>query len=198
MTRRTPSGAAVLQPAITAAIADAVTDELVEKGLARLSMEGVAARAGVGKSALYRRWPSKERMVLAVLADLVVPLAEVPDTGALYTDVRATVEAVTAWITHPKFGPILLDLAAEGTRNPALAAAVTEAIGGPRRERAFATLRRAIDRGELPADLDLELAADFLAAPMAWRIVVRRAPTGPSYLDDVTEMIVRAIGGTAP
>jgi AcrR family transcriptional regulator len=60
MTRRTPTGAAVLQPEITKAITGAVFDELADQGYARLSMEAVAKRAGVGKSALYRRWPSKQ------------------------------------------------------------------------------------------------------------------------------------------
>ncbi|WP_279579481.1 TetR/AcrR family transcriptional regulator [Fodinicola feengrottensis] len=171
-------------------------DELVDKGVGRLSMEGVAARAGVGKSALYRRWPSKDKMVMAVLADLSVPLAEITDTGSLRGDVRATVEAVTGWITHPKFRRVLADLIAEGERHPERAAAVVDAIGGPRREHAFATLRRAIDRGELPADVDLELAADLFAAPMYWRMIVRRGPVEDDYLDRVTEMILRALGAT--
>ncbi|GAA3156686.1 helix-turn-helix domain-containing protein [Nonomuraea salmonea] len=64
MSRRTPTGAAVLQPQVTEAITEAVLDELAENGYARLSMEAVAKRAGVGKSALYRRWASKQEMAM--------------------------------------------------------------------------------------------------------------------------------------
>src|SRR5882724_6110152 len=178
--RRAPTGAAVLQPDVTSAITEAVLDELAEHGYGRLAMEVVAKRAGVGKSALYRRWASKEEMVLAVLAEFSVPLADVPDTGSLAGDVRAFVAAVHGWLTHPRFSRILPDLVAESARSPALAAAGQAAIG---------ELRRAIDRGELPADLDLEMAGDLLAAPIYWRLTVRGSTAEPGYLDTLTEFV---------
>ena len=192
-TRRTPTGAAVLQPQITSAITEAVLDELATQGYARLSMEAVAKRAGVGKSALYRRWPSKQDMVIAVLSQFSVPLAEVPHTGSLRGDLLATLHAVQDWLTHPRFATILPDLTAEAMRNPTLAAAIQATIGEPRRALGAATLRRAIDRGELPADLNLELALDLAAAPVYWRLTVRQAPTEPNYLDQLADHILRAL-----
>jgi AcrR family transcriptional regulator len=194
--RRAPSGAAVLQPGITAAITDAVLAELVARGYARLSMEGVAKRAGAGKSALYRRWRTKQDMVLAVLAEISVPMADAPDTGTLRGDVRAMVAAVTAWLTEPPFSRIIPDLVAEATRTPALATAIAAAIGEPRRALTRPKLERAIARGELPPDTDLEMAQDLMAALVYWRLVVRQAPTDPDYLDRVTDTILRALGGT--
>lgn len=194
--RRPPTGAAVLQPHVTTAISEAVLDELAEQGYARLSMEGVAKRAGVGKSALYRRWPGKQEMVVAVLSEYSVPLAAVPDTGSLRTDVRATVQAVHDWLTHPLTRAILPDLVAEGARNPDLAQALTAAVGDQRRNLGAATLHRAIDRGELPADVDLELALDFLAAPTYWRAIVRATELSPDYLDRLTTHILRALNAT--
>lgn len=191
--RRTPTGAAVLQPRITSAITDAVLDELAEHGYGRLSMEAVARRAGVGKSALYRRWPSKQDMVIAVLSEFSVPLAEIPDTGSLRQDLLATLHAVHDWLAHPRFGTILPDLTAEAGRNPALAEAMQATIGQPRRELGAATLRRAIKRGELPADTKIELVLDLVAAPVYWRVSVRRVPIERGYLDDLADHMLRAL-----
>ncbi|RDI67762.1 TetR/AcrR family transcriptional regulator [Nocardia pseudobrasiliensis] len=193
MGRRTPTGAAVLQPEITRSITEAVLDELADQGYARLSMEAVAKRAGVGKSALYRRWPAKHDMVIAVVSEFSLDHAAVPDTGSLRGDVRALLDAVFDWLTHPRFARILPDLVAESARNPALREAITATIGLPRRERGVEVLRRAIDRGELATDLDIELALDLLAAPLYWRQSVRGASIEPGYLDTLAETLLRAL-----
>ncbi|MBF6546270.1 TetR/AcrR family transcriptional regulator [Nocardia brasiliensis] len=194
MTRRTPTGAAVLQPEITKSITEAVLDELAEQGFARMSMEAVAKRAGVGKSALYRRWPSKLEMALAVLAEFSVSRATVADTGSLRGDLRETLNGLLEWLTHPRFSRILPDLVAETARNPELAEFVDTMIGTPRRTRGAELLRRAIDRGELPADLNIELALDIVAAPLYWRLSVRSAPIDSDYLDTLTDLLLRALG----
>lgn len=195
-TRRTPTGAAVLQPRITSAITEAVMDELATNGYGRLSMEAVAKRAGVGKSALYRRWSSKQDMVIAVLSEFSVPLAEVVDTGSLRSDLLALVDALRDWFTHPHFSAILPDLTAEAGRNPALAAAIQAKIGEPRREQGVVMLRRAIARGELPADLNMEMALDFLPGPLFWRLSVRKVALGAGYEEDLVEFMLRALGAT--
>jgi AcrR family transcriptional regulator len=192
-TRRAPTGAAVLRTQVTSAISTAVLDELAEQGYGRLSMEAVAKRAGTGKSSLYRRWPSKQEMVIAALAEFSIPMGEVPDTGSFAGDLRATLEAVHAWMTHPRFAPILPDLSAEAGRNPALAQAIHSAVGEPRRELGAATLLRAVERGELPADTDIELALDLIAAPLYWRMNVRRVDLGPGYLDGLVTHLLRAL-----
>ncbi|MGV0837046.1 TetR/AcrR family transcriptional regulator [Mycolicibacterium thermoresistibile] len=194
MTRRSPSGAAVLQPAITASIVEAVLDEMAEFGYARLSMEAVAKRAGVSKSALYRRWSSKQQMALAVLADFSVGQAEAPDTGSLRGDVRQTLEAVTRWLSHPRFSRILPDLIAEMARTPELSELVESMIARPRREHGATILRRAIDRGELAPDIDTDIALDLLAAPVYWRLTIRDADAEPGYLDKLTDILMRALG----
>lgn len=194
--RRAPSGAAVLQPQITAAISEAVLDELAAHGYGRLSMEAVAKRAGVGKSALYRRWPSKQDMVVAVLSQTAVPPAAPPDTGSLRGDVRALLESLWQWLVHPRFALILPDVTAEAARNPALAELIRTAIGEPRRALGAEVLRRGLRRGELPADVDLELALDLLPGPLYWRRTVRQVPAEPDYLDRVTEHVLRALAAT--
>lgn len=188
---RPPTGAAVLQPRVTSAITDAVIAELTEHGYGRVSMEAVARRAGVGKSALYRRWPSKQDMVIAVLAELSVPAAEVADTGSLRGDLCAMLHAVHDWLTDPRIAAILPDLIAEGTRNPALSEAI--GVGQPRRDLASVTLSRAIERGELSGELNFDVALDVLAAPIYWRLVVRQAPVEPGYLEELAEFLLRAL-----
>ncbi|MFD6161761.1 TetR/AcrR family transcriptional regulator [Nocardia sp. NPDC060256] len=191
--RRTPTGAAVLQPQITAAVTEAVMAELATNGYARLSMEAVAKRAGAGKSALYRRWPSKQDMVIAVLGEFSVELAEFADTGALRTDLLAALRALHEWLTHSTMATILPDLTAEAGRNPVLAEAVRTTIGEPRRALATPLLRRAIERAELPADTDIEMALDLIAGPMFWRLNVRQAEEGPDYLDRLADHLLRAL-----
>jgi AcrR family transcriptional regulator len=192
-TRRAATGAAVLQPQITAAITEAALDELAEHGYGRLSMEAVAKRAGVGKSALYRRWPSKQDMVVAVLSEISIPAAKTEDTGSLRGDLRVTLQAVHEWLTEPRVATILPDLTAEARRNPVLAKAIETTIGRPRRALGAATLQRAIDRGELPGDTNLELALDLVAAPIHWRVNVRHVSVEPGYLEDLTEHLLRAL-----
>jgi AcrR family transcriptional regulator len=193
--KRTPTGAAVLQPDVTRAITEAVLDELAETGYGKLSMEAVARRAGVGKSALYRRWPAKQEMVMAVLAEFSLDLATAPDTGTLRGDLIGILHSLREWLTHPRFSRILPDLAAEGVRNPEVAEAVRAAIGEPRRAVGATVLRRAVDRGELPADTDVEMALDLIAAPVYWRLSVRRAPAEPDYLDKLADVVLRALKG---
>jgi AcrR family transcriptional regulator len=192
--RRTPTGAAVLQPEITDAIIEAVLDELAEQGYGRLSMEAVAKRAGVGKSALYRRWPGKGEMVLAAISAISVPMAEMPDTGSLRGDLAATLRGITRWLTDPRFFRIMPDLIAEVVRNPELAEASAHAIGEPRRARGEVMLHRAIDRGELPPNIDIELAMDLVAAPIHWRITARHAEMEDGYLDKLADMLLLALG----
>ncbi|MDS0131902.1 MULTISPECIES: TetR/AcrR family transcriptional regulator [unclassified Amycolatopsis] len=191
---RTPTGAAVLQHQVTSAITNAVLNELAEQGYGRLSMEAVAKRAGVGKSALYRRWRSKDEMIAAVVTEFSVTRAVEADTGSLRGDLRETMQALIDWLTHPLFSRILPDLVAEDARNPERGRRTRENIGGPRREVGEAMLRRAIARGELPEDLDLEMALDVLAAPIYWRLVVRQAEAEPDYVDRLVEYALRALG----
>ncbi|WP_131740345.1 TetR/AcrR family transcriptional regulator [Actinomadura roseirufa] len=192
--RRAATGAAVLRPRITATITATVLAELAEHGYARLSMEAVARRAGVGKSALYRRWPAKRDMVVAALSERAVPLAEIEDTGSLRGDLLATLRAILAWLTTPPMAAVLPDLVAEAGRDEALAEAMRTMIGEPRRARGAATLRRAVDRGELSPGTDIELALDLVAAPLYWHLKVRHAALEPDYLESLADHILRALG----
>ncbi|RJO75257.1 TetR/AcrR family transcriptional regulator [Nocardia panacis] len=191
--RRAPAGAAVMQPQVTAAITEAALAELAEVGYGKLSMEAIARRAAVSKPTLYRRWPTKERLVMALITQVAVAAAEVPDTGDLRGDLIAFLDTNIRGLSHPQAARIIPDLLAEAGRNPVLREALQTDIGRTRRAKVVELLRRAIDRGELPADLDIELALDFLAAPTFWRSLTGGDITEPGYLDRLVEMIIGAL-----
>lgn len=192
--RRVPAGAAALRPEVTAAITDAVLAELVERGYGGLTMEGVARRAGVGKSALYRRWPSRSDMVVSALSELSIPMAAVPDHGSLARDLAAALRAAQTWMTHPQVATVLPDLASHAAREPALADALRRLLGEPWRALGAAVLQRAVARGELDAGADLELALDLLAGPLYWRQSVRRVEADDGYHERLGQHVLRALG----
>ncbi len=190
--KRTPAGAAVMQPQVTAAIRAAAFAELAEVGYGKLSMEAVARRAGVSKPTLYRRWPSKQQLVLALVTETANTAAETPDTGSVRGDLRVFLEITAAGLSHPLAARIVPDLLAEAVRTPELAEALQSGLAEQRRERVAELLRRGVDRGELPADLNIALALDFTIAPLFWRQMVGGDATDPDYLDELTEMILSA------
>ncbi|MFI2284378.1 TetR/AcrR family transcriptional regulator [Nocardia beijingensis] len=188
--RRRPAGAAVMQPQVTEAITEAVLAELAEVGYGRLSMEAVARRAGVSKPTVYRRWRSKEEMVAALASTLAVAAAETPDTGTLRGDVLAYLESAAGMLSHPLASRVIPDLLAEASRNPALAQSLLIGARDTRRERAADMLRRAIARGELPAELNIDLALDVLAGPLYWRLMIVGIPIEPDYVDRLTDLLI--------
>jgi AcrR family transcriptional regulator len=190
---RRPAGAAVLQEDVTAAIRLAVFAELAERGFAALSMESVARRAAVGKTALYRRWSNKQQMIGELVSEVAIHELDMPDTGTLRGDVSAFLRAMAAVLAHPMVSAIVPDLLGEANRNPGLAETLLRTVRDPRRERAAAVIHRGIERGELNPDIDVELALDLLAGPLYWRTAIIRSPLSPSQLDQLCEAVLAAL-----
>ena len=186
-----------LRDDVTEAIAAAFFAELAEAGYGRLSVDAVAKRAGVGKAAIYRRWPSKQRMAVELTSSVAVAAIEAPDTGTLRGDVREFLANAKAALEHPLARTIIPDLLAEAQRNEELAESLLTAVRDPRRAMAGDLVMRAVARGELPADTDPELCLDFLAAPLYWRLAVVNTGVGVDYVDRLTDMVVAAFQGTA-
>jgi AcrR family transcriptional regulator len=191
--RRTPAGAAVLQADVTEAIRQAFFTELARCGYGRLSIEAVARRAAVGKPAIYRRWRSKQDMAVALISEVAWAHLDMPDTGSLEGDVIAFLRAEYAVLTDPLAKAIIPDLLSEANRNPALEAALLLAVRDPRRTRAAAIIRRAIDRGEVADTLNPDLALDVLAGPLCWRLAVVHQPLGDAEeLVELAHMVMGA------
>ena len=191
--RRRTSAGPVLQSEVTDAIQTAFFEELAEVGYGRLSIDAVARRAGVGKAAIYRRWRSKLDITVALTSTVAVAAIDVPDTGSLRADIRQYLENACEALTHPLAGQIIPDLLAEAMRNPGLAEALLHTVRTPRRAKAAILFQRAIERGELSAESDLEMCMDVLAGPLYWRLAIARTPTGADYLDRLTEIVMAAL-----
>jgi len=174
---------------VTDAIIDAALAELADNGFRGVAIDAVARRAGVGKSALYRRWRSKVEMTADALRALSVTAEPVPDTGSLNGDVRALLNEVRDWLSEPRIRRIYPDLLAEAQRNPVLAEALMDYVGEPRRQRAQTVLDRAAGRGELSVAADNDLVLDALGALVFWRLIALQRRVTRVYLDRVAEVI---------
>ncbi|WP_329427123.1 TetR/AcrR family transcriptional regulator [Streptosporangium sp. NBC_01495] len=186
-------GTAALRQTVTDTIVEAAALELAEIGYAGLSMGAVARRAGAGKAALYRRWPSKEAMVVDVVAIIAGKQVPMTDTGNLRDDVRAYVSATATTLSDPLFARIVLDMTAEASRNPRLAEAFNVTIRVPRRATCEHMLQRAVRRGELPADLDLQLALDLLAGFTQFRTLLTGETGDHNRIEQTSSLITAAL-----
>jgi len=188
--KRAPAGAAVMQPRVTKSLTRALFVEWARHGYAALSLEAVAKRAGVGKAALYRRWPSKFAMVVERLESVGLYLTEVADTGSLRQDLLANLRSLRSALRHRIVRQILADLHAEMSRNSPLAERVRSRLQIERRNRGKGIYERAIARGELVSGIDFELLNDLGAAALYWRQVVTGANTDDNYLNSLAEVIL--------
>ncbi|MBC7267788.1 MAG: TetR/AcrR family transcriptional regulator [Streptomyces sp.] len=192
--RRTPAGAAVLREDVTEAIRAAVFEELAAVGYARMSIEGIARRAGVGKTAVYRRWRSKLHLVLDVVSALAVQGLPVPDTGTLEGDLRLLFEVTSRALRHPVASQIIPDLQAEAARNPEIAEAMQKALRDGQEGVASRIVAAAERRGEVRPGFDDELALDLISGPLYWRSVVIRTQKLPKgYLPSLARATAEAI-----
>ncbi|MFB7493831.1 TetR/AcrR family transcriptional regulator [Streptomyces sp. NPDC056161] len=192
--RRPPAGAAVLREDVTEAIRAAVFAELASVGYARMSIEGIARRAGVGKTAVYRRWRSKLHLVLDVVSALAVMGLPTPDTGSLEGDLRLLYEVTSRALRHPVASQVIPDLQAEAARNPDIAEAMQKALRDGQEGVASTILAAAEKRGEIRAGADRQLALDLISGPLYWRSVVIRGPKLPKgYLASLTRATTEAL-----
>jgi AcrR family transcriptional regulator len=183
----------VLRGDITRALRSAVLEELAAVGYGRFSIEAVARRAGVGKTAVYRRWHSKLDMVLEVVSGPIGRRLRLPDTGSLAGDVAVLVNAATAALHHPLASQIIPDLLAEAARTPQLARTLGDALRANQRHVGDVLVSRAVARGELPAGADPEVAVDLVVGPVYWRLAIARTPLPDGYADTLAAAVTAAL-----
>ncbi len=174
------------------AILEAATTAFIELGWDSLTIEGVAARAGVGKTTIYRRYPTRLDLLLAAAERLAEEKGAVPDTGTLPGDLFALVKAYLGMLSGTRAGRAIPAMVAATAKNPELANAYRAFIATRRRESAV-VLERAIDRGELPADLDVDLVLDLLAGPIFYRAFVSHEPSDDAYVSALVDTVLRAV-----
>ncbi|TMR10232.1 TetR/AcrR family transcriptional regulator [Nonomuraea turkmeniaca] len=179
------------------AILDAARELVSEVGYAKLTIEAIAARAGVGKQTIYRWWPSKGAVVFDSILALSEPSADsgmaLPDTGDIEADLKIVMRATVAEFADPAFEAPIRALTTEIINDPGLAAQYQEKLSGPVDEAKKARLRSAQRAGQIAADADLDLALELLYAPLFQRWLLRSGPLTPEYADTLVDLFLKAI-----
>ncbi|MBM2614945.1 TetR/AcrR family transcriptional regulator [Actinoplanes sp. LDG1-06] len=165
------------------AVLEAADNLVAEVGFARVTIEGIAARAGVAKQTIYRWWRSKtDILVDAFVADADQELTE-HDTGDLATDLRAHLGELARFLTESDSGAVFRALVGEAQHDPGLAARLRAEILPGLRARDRRPFERAQARGELPDDADLDAMVDRAVGPIHYRVLVTGEPLTSAMLD---------------
>src|SRR5580698_1058194 len=176
------------------AILEAAIEAVADRGIDGVSCEDVAARAGVGKATLYRRWPGKEDLLIAAFAALKRPLPE-PRGESVRDDLVAMLEVMAEDAEDPRFAQQYALLHAEGERYPRLVALYKERVVEPRRELMRSVLRRGIAEGQVRPDADVEIAMLALTGAVMIRGKHDALPAEPCF---ATRVVDELLLGLAP
>jgi AcrR family transcriptional regulator len=180
-----------------AAIMDAVYALLQKESVRDLTMEAVAKRAGVGKPTLYKWWPTKATLVLAMLCERMAPNLEKPVGLTAEESLRRRVRRVIDAFNGP-FGPIVAGLVAEGQSEPAIRQAFFDRWVSPRRGATIADLQRGKDTGELRRNTEPELLNDSIFGAIYYRLLLRSGPLTRRFGEELVEQVLRGHRASAP
>lgn len=175
------------------AILEATRDLLLADGYEQLTIQAIAECAGVAKQTVYRRWPSKARIVAdAVLSGVLSNGADWrADAADAPADLRGWLHAAAAGLARPSSITVMRALAAAAAESDEDATRLYAALNEPSRRSLLARLRAGVERGEIRADADLEAAADALLGAMLYRVLARRDVA----IDDVASLADVMLGG---
>ena len=194
MTTSTPVGRP-RDAAVSSAIAGAVMGLLREVGLSGLTMDAVASKAGVSKASIYRRWASKEELLVDVIANLVSE-NPVPDTGHLRNDLVELLHRMEAFLSEIEAGQIFPRMAAEVHAGSELGRRYAEQVILPRRAVLEGMLSEARARGDLRNDLDIDVAVDMLTGPVILRMLLGRlAPSNAEWAPTLVDGLLQGWAG---
>ncbi len=171
------------------AILRAAADLLAERGLDAMTIEEVAARAGVGKSSIYRRWPTKGTLALDAFRTDFLSRQPAVDTGVLEDDLRAALSWWAAAVVGTTTGRALLGLIAEAQIDEELAREWLVRVVTPVRAQHRVMVERAIARGEIPADSDVDVIMDLLYGPAYHRLLHRHLDVTDEFIALVSRVV---------
>jgi len=163
-------------------------------GFPELSIEAIAADANVGKTTVYRWWPTKAALVADAFSASADEELRFPNTGSVYNDIRLQMRGLIR-IFRSQRGKIVAALLAGGQSDPELLEAYRDRFLWPRRRQAYQTLERGVDRGELPADCDFDLILDSLYGPILMRFLIRHVKLEESCADEICGLVLKGLGG---
>jgi AcrR family transcriptional regulator len=161
-----------------------------EGGFPELSIEAIAADANVGKTTVYRWWPTKAALVADAFSASANEELQFPNTGSVYTDINLQMRRLIR-IFRSQRGKIVAALLAGGQSDPELIEAYRERFLWPRRRQAYQTLQRAVDRGELPIGSDFDLILDSLYGPILMRFLIRHVKLEETFADEICDLVFK-------
>src|SRR6201996_3491519 len=170
------------------AVLAAADELLIERGFGGVTVEGIAARAGVAKQTIYRWWPSKGDVLLDTLIEQADRRLKILEEGPVVDAIRAYVRALARFLAREE-GQVLLALIGEAQHDADTAALFHERYLDPRRARERALLKRGIAAGELPAGLNPDAALDALIGPIVYRALTG-APVSRGFVDGVVDRVL--------
>jgi AcrR family transcriptional regulator len=160
-----------------------------EGGFPELSIEAIAADANVGKTTVYRWWPTKAALVADAFSASADEELRFPNTGSVQRDMSLQMQRLIR-IFRSKRGKVVAALLAGGQSDPELIEAFRERFLWPRRRQAYQTLQRGIDRGELPAGSDFDLILDSLYGPIYMRFLIRHDKLDEKFADEICALVL--------
>lgn len=197
LTDERPSGRP-RSPEAHRAILDSTLALLGELGFERMSIEAIAAHAGVGKTTIYRRWKTKEDLVADALSS-VKATPVVPDTGDLRTDVGLLAEAFASAVRDPLGRRVITLIIDTLTNNPALAELYWERFGALKNDALRTVLLRACERGQLREDANLDVILDLISGYVLYQLLVKPPSQAfQSGIGQVLDVILQGVSPTRP
>lgn len=173
-------------------ILQATYELLNEVGFMALTIEGVAARAEVGKPTIYRRWSTKAKLVMDAFLSVVAPEISFPDTGSVKEDFRIQIQKIVKVMNSPR-GEVLATVIGSGQMDAELMTAFRENWLLPRRNDAKRVFKRGMERGELRSDVNAEVAIDALYSPLFYRLLLKHAPLTEAFADELVDVAIRGL-----
>jgi AcrR family transcriptional regulator len=163
---------------------------LVERGFARLTVEAIAARAGVAKQTIYRWWSSKTDVLMDAFVEDAAEDLQPPDTGDLTQDLRIHLHRLARFLTNSDAGAVFRALAGQAQHDADVARRLRAEHLSDQRSRDRLPLQRAVERGELPRSTDVDHAVDQLVGPIYYRVLVTGQPVPKSFTDALVDAIL--------
>ncbi|QNP68670.1 TetR/AcrR family transcriptional regulator [Streptomyces roseirectus] len=176
-------------PEIDRAVLAATLELLAETGYAGLTISQVAARVGVYRPAIYRRWPTKQHLVAEAVVT-VLGHEPTPDTGDLRADLVTGIGTLGAAFAAPGMSQVLPGLVADLAGQPELRREFLDSVFRPRRASTARRLRTAVERGDIRPDFDMEFVLDALAAPLYYRALFGHGPVTPELTGQSVDMVL--------
>ncbi|WP_172892141.1 TetR/AcrR family transcriptional regulator [Jatrophihabitans sp. GAS493] len=178
--------------AADAAILDATTALLAEIGWSGLTVEGVAARAGVAKTTVYRRWPGKDELALEAINRLKGPIVQAPG-GSVRDDLVFLMETMRKHWVNSLHGQIMRRVAADGNERPEIYRTMRERLIRPRQEVTRAVLERGVAEGSIDPAVDLDLIVSALAAPVVLAVFTHQPRVTRAMIEFNVDMVLRGV-----